>query len=752
MDVAAGAVFLLLFSALPSAIDSIARFQDCGKDVEGGYLRPEPSVSCFSPEYASLSTLAKRLGYFYLVLPVGIGAVLMGGFRDPSASQPQGEHQHRSVFRPLTDGVSALAQALAVRMRGITRFLWAEYDVSDPTKFQAGKGKYFAWECLVLLRKAAFTGISSGFLVLQDSRSQLTATVILLLVAVVAHAKVWPYRDPAVNRLELVALAAQLLVCCCLWTRVGLPPGLTGFDVEKALLPAAEQAFFDIVAAVAVGAFLLLWLITALRLEGMVMAVLRWMQPKPPGPPATFHQGHVGSRRPRASVLEIMGQDPTFQPMFDVEVNPLTAAVQQRQACPTCGQCTAGGSTRRLAWAGSQRSLLSSRMLIAPAQAASAVTSNAWTGRGGTAALAAAVPLPWSGAAPANSMHALAQLSQPQAEPMRLEDCSGTPAQGHVPAQPSATPGSASVASLTSSAAARSAASSASYASDASDDTVTHAPAAAPQPQPPARPAQPQPQPAQPQPQLQLQRPALHAQPPRTAHAPAGTSLVMVAQHALARPREPDLRAVHAASVVAAVTAAQRRWRRYKWRTRLTNNLRSERRMWMEGRDACDNVFHFRWDEGLREFVTPPPRAAVPSGPVQALERICEAAAADRDAPTEVSGAVHQDRTKVLVYVDGQHWRMDADCGRLLKPGWALAPAAAESRVPAYFELATRHTWVRRRARRGFVNEATGEVSFDRGLPYAPLPDWAPPGGAAYLTGLRQAPAKDGVAIALPQQ
>jgi hypothetical protein len=227
---------LAVFAALPPSIAALARAQNCAPTSRGFFLMDNPEVSCADPEFISLQRIAFVFGIIYLLIPLVIASLLLPvTILYPCLRKKEDRDWTRERFK----------------------FLWDGYVDDSPS------GVPFIWECLVLMRKGLFMGISTGFVFFTDSRTQLLTTMLLLALSFAAHGATFPYKSDAINLLELVALGGELLFGFSMMVRVAAGSAGTMAMEAKSIsaIPTAEIYVYDII-SLAVGAlFCLAWVL-----------------------------------------------------------------------------------------------------------------------------------------------------------------------------------------------------------------------------------------------------------------------------------------------------------------------------------------------------------------------------------------------------------------------------------------------------------------------------------------------------------
>jgi hypothetical protein len=201
--IAGSAAAISTLLVLPIAITTAARLQLCASESEGYFLIANPAVSCSHPAYSKLAVASFILGYLYMLFPIVVGVLLF--------------------FR-----VSRVTVFFSFFLNG--------YDTNGHRRLPR------AWESIVLLRKALLTSISTGFLGLQDIRSQLLLTMLLLALSFAMHISVIPYKAATTNILEGVALLGEITFGFAMMSRLA--------SSSQSTIPIDESFAFDLVAVV----------------------------------------------------------------------------------------------------------------------------------------------------------------------------------------------------------------------------------------------------------------------------------------------------------------------------------------------------------------------------------------------------------------------------------------------------------------------------------------------------------------------
>lgn len=256
---------LAVFAALPPSISQLARAQNCADIKDGMYLVDDPEISCADPKFIAVKQLALVIGYAYILVPVLIASLL---YPVTSIWCCFKNHDRRKAKKEY----NAIAHKRLKWTRERFRFLWDGY-------LEHSGGVPYMWECLVLLRKALFMGLSTGFLFLTDSRTQIMMTIILLCLSFAMHMAAFPYKADAINALELWALGGELMFGFAILVRMAVSAAVVYAkevqDVNGAKHPVGEvlsdgsfmvknvkwqeQLMFDIVALVPGMVFVILW-------------------------------------------------------------------------------------------------------------------------------------------------------------------------------------------------------------------------------------------------------------------------------------------------------------------------------------------------------------------------------------------------------------------------------------------------------------------------------------------------------------
>jgi hypothetical protein len=233
---AMNAATIATFFVLPTGISTAAKLQNCEARFTGYFLIDDPEVSCASPRFMKLQLVARVIGFIYLVVPVVAGAALF--YKSEVAKK-------------------------------VLLFLTIGYNTERKSRWP------WAWECLVMFRKAVFTGVATGFLVLQDKRSQIVASVFLLCASLAVHLRVRPYERRNLNVLEAFALLGELAFSFSIMLRLAtsiVPSVLTSVSREqfaKESVPGTELFVFDTITIIFNIPFLLVagyWILHELSL------------------------------------------------------------------------------------------------------------------------------------------------------------------------------------------------------------------------------------------------------------------------------------------------------------------------------------------------------------------------------------------------------------------------------------------------------------------------------------------------------
>jgi hypothetical protein len=213
-----------LFTVLPTVVGVLAKAQFCAPLAEGGYLYDDPEVSCADASFRdSLQTNARWLGWLLILLPAGAFGIFL-------------------LERRGKDAPAFSDTFLAFMKRGYR----------DAPRVAAG------WEGVSMFRKLLLTGLGAGvFPAFADARSQVSVSLLLLCVTLVAHIRVRPWAAPALNSLDTLSYVADITVAISVGARVQtfLSPGYAA--------PVAEQLAFDVFALLTCVPFAALWLFTA---------------------------------------------------------------------------------------------------------------------------------------------------------------------------------------------------------------------------------------------------------------------------------------------------------------------------------------------------------------------------------------------------------------------------------------------------------------------------------------------------------
>ncbi len=246
---------VLTFLALPVAINALAATQAHAPRTLGGFVREEPAVSWEDPRFIrELRGPTMVAAFSYMFVPVFVGLFLKAGFKN---------------------------------MERYFKFLLEGYRTEDSS------GIPRLWECLVLLRKSIFVGLSTGLLALADPRSQLTYTMLVLAAFVALQVHFKPLSSPQLNFAETLALLSELAFSYCAMIRQQGTAGERVFTedgrisneaaqrgtngVELKQVSVTERLAFDLLAAILALLFLLSWLFITVNdklLQGKLTAAL----------------------------------------------------------------------------------------------------------------------------------------------------------------------------------------------------------------------------------------------------------------------------------------------------------------------------------------------------------------------------------------------------------------------------------------------------------------------------------------------
>jgi hypothetical protein len=205
------------FFVLPMGINTAAKLQNCETKPNGFFLIDDPEISCASPKFLQLQLTGRILGFIYLVVPVIAGGTLF--------------------YK------SELAKKVLL-------FLTIGYNTERKSPWP------WAWECLVMFRKAVFTGVSTGFLILEDKRSQIVASAFLLCASLALHLRVRPYERRNINVLEAFALLGELAFSFSIMLRLAtsIAPAMLSSanrdEFARSSVPGVELFVFDMISII----------------------------------------------------------------------------------------------------------------------------------------------------------------------------------------------------------------------------------------------------------------------------------------------------------------------------------------------------------------------------------------------------------------------------------------------------------------------------------------------------------------------
>jgi hypothetical protein len=274
---------------LPASISASARAQLCAANKDGGFLIDNAEISCQNNDYKEMMTISFYVGYVYVGLPVILAVVLAWAgskaSRKVQAIQERHEDEedeweydldvarregslaafYKRVPRPVPPSIKPKdlegIPELFRRVLTIFEFLYEGYRLDA--------GAPYGWECVVMVRKALFMGLATGFIGLKDSRTQIVATMFLLSVSLAAHVFFQPYRHKEVNILEGLALMGEMTFTYAIMTRLGVVGALTATaptssstsmeGLTSAGIPVREQFAFDLIAVVFSIPFVFMW-------------------------------------------------------------------------------------------------------------------------------------------------------------------------------------------------------------------------------------------------------------------------------------------------------------------------------------------------------------------------------------------------------------------------------------------------------------------------------------------------------------
>ena len=254
----------LTFLVLPASINTLAVAQNCATMEAGAYLLVNPEESCKNKEYMRYMLAAQVLGYIFLFVPVLVGVAIVVAVRikrtaDAAAAEAKAVDAaalpaEQLPRRARTDAPpSAFATATAEFVLSTFTFLIQEYRETNALAR--------AWETLVLVRKSMLVGLSTGFLFLKKSSSQLVATMFLLSMSLVLHVVMLPFRKDSYNLLEGLALLGELAFCFGIMTRVGVGLSTAAASANSSDLEEKEQRLFDVTSLLIASAFVFFWLV-----------------------------------------------------------------------------------------------------------------------------------------------------------------------------------------------------------------------------------------------------------------------------------------------------------------------------------------------------------------------------------------------------------------------------------------------------------------------------------------------------------
>jgi hypothetical protein len=268
------AIAFFVFLVLPASISALAQAQNCDDSLGfKNFLIDEPRVSCQDPSFRDVyQSIAAIVGYSFLFIPVVVAAVLYPlrgipgvSFRCCKREPPPPPNPPNPPRRGRLHCVKSPKEMFAVdkdardAVRNVFKSLASGYDTEDKEHSLP-----FIWECLVLLRKLLFTGLGTGFLFLQDPRTQAGYVGLLLTLSFALHLAVWPYASPVVNILESISLGGCTVFTFAIFERLAsqnvVASQATSFKSNSSI-SAKELAFFDLPALALFALFFLLWIV-----------------------------------------------------------------------------------------------------------------------------------------------------------------------------------------------------------------------------------------------------------------------------------------------------------------------------------------------------------------------------------------------------------------------------------------------------------------------------------------------------------
>jgi hypothetical protein len=170
----------------------MARLLSCEEPKKGGFLRDDPSQSCFEPDFLEIQNLAIIFGNLYLMLPLAVGLFL---------SLPMPGAVKRKL--PVVFLLEAYREYPWPQDTPFTLATFAHALRTDGLWLPSG------WETFALFRKGLLMATASAFIGTKTTGSKVTATMFILLLALLAQIFVSPFAFSIINVLEACAILGQ---------------------------------------------------------------------------------------------------------------------------------------------------------------------------------------------------------------------------------------------------------------------------------------------------------------------------------------------------------------------------------------------------------------------------------------------------------------------------------------------------------------------------------------------------------------
>ena len=208
-----------IFHVLPGSCHTFCTAKENGKCLhEMSYLRNDYSVKC--PGTNSASHFSVAYAYISLLLPIGLPFILLyllwrfAPKDDKPAEQRYRGIQSESLLGNEGEGYLNWEATNVPLLYSETAKSHVAPVVAVALKMTYGnyKTSCWYWEFIEMIRKLV-TIIASSFL-LQNVKIGLYSNILLSLVFVVVHAKIWPMKDSFDNYMQLLALISVTVNLC----------------------------------------------------------------------------------------------------------------------------------------------------------------------------------------------------------------------------------------------------------------------------------------------------------------------------------------------------------------------------------------------------------------------------------------------------------------------------------------------------------------------------------------------------------